>query len=199
MTQEKFYPIKGYEGLYEISINGKIKSIGRKIEKILKPSINSRGYLCVNLTKDKKMKTIKLHRIISNAFIPNPLNKPQVNHKDGNKLNNKISNLEWCTPSENMKHAFKELGIVSNMKGKLGILCKNSIPVKVTDKEGNVYYHGSLAEAARVLNFSRGTASSVISGLRKDHKGFTFKYITRSTFNKISNNGPTLRKTTRQA
>lgn len=97
-------PINDFEDLYGITENGTIISLrtGRK----LKPFSNGH-YLSVRLYKNSIKIDKRVHRLIAEAFIPNPQNLPQINHKDGNKLNNNISNLEWCTPSQNQKHAFK--------------------------------------------------------------------------------------------
>ena len=106
--------IEGYEGLYQVSNLGRVKSIygwcGNRFvkrTKILKLKINNKGYTKVYLYKNKKSKMFFVHRLVAMAFVPNPNNLPQVNHKDGNKLNNSIGNLEWCTCSENIKHAYK--------------------------------------------------------------------------------------------
>lgn len=103
--QEIWKDIEGYEGLYEISSLGNVRRApsGR----ILKQNKNSYGYSHVGLSKEGKVKMICVHRLIANAFIPNPQNKPQVNHIDGNKSNNSISNLEWVSQKENIIHAFK--------------------------------------------------------------------------------------------
>ena len=106
-----------YEGLYQVSNTGIVKSYDRKVScksgatrlckgKILKQFENERGYLCVVLTKDKKSKIAKVHRLVAKTFLDNFDNKPQVNHIDGDKRNNNIGNLEWVTNSENMLHAY---------------------------------------------------------------------------------------------
>lgn len=113
--------IKGYEGLYAISNMGKVKSfsnwvdigLGRKQfkpERILKAGVASNGYYTVSLCKKSLQITRTIHSLIGEAFIPNPKGVRCVNHKDGNKLNNNVENLEWVTDSENHKHAYSVLG-----------------------------------------------------------------------------------------
>ena len=107
-----FVPIAGYEGLYEISHSGIVMSLqkkaGRSLRKvkIVATFPKKTGYIAVNLWKDNKSKQHFLHRILADAFISNPNNYPIVNHKDGNKTNNDIENLEWCTAQANVKHAY---------------------------------------------------------------------------------------------
>lgn len=91
--------IAGYEGLYAITSCGKVWSY--RNECFLKPKIRGRGYLTVNLWKDGVFKTKKIHRLVAEAFIPNPDNLPQVNHRDENKTNNCLQNLEWCDAKYN--------------------------------------------------------------------------------------------------
>ena len=114
--KEIWKDIKDYEQLYVVSNTGKIKSLARKNTNggILKPSHNKDGYLQVILCKNGKTKCFKCHRLVAEQFIPNLNNKPEVNHIDGNKENNDISNLEWVTTSENVIHAFKKELRVSN-------------------------------------------------------------------------------------
>lgn len=122
--------IKDFEGIYQVSTFGRIKRLSRKTinegllgknkelqlkEIILKPSTITKGYKGITLTKDKKRYPKKVHRLVAEAFIPNPNNKPQINHIDCNKSNNNVNNLEWCTNSENQKHAFKN-GLNSSKK-----------------------------------------------------------------------------------
>lgn len=104
---EEWRDVVGYEGLYKISSKGRVKSYqGRhKQPKILKMSMTTTGYKKVELTKNKRKKSLKVHRLVAEAFLPNEENKPYVNHIDSNPLNNDVMNLEWCTQKENMIHS----------------------------------------------------------------------------------------------
>lgn len=116
---EIWKPVKGYESLYEVSNLGRVKGLPKKVrckennfrtvrERILKSNTNECGYMIVSLYKDKKCVHARVHRLVAQAFIPNTENKRCVNHIDGNKANNAVSNLEWCTHSENMYHAYQK-------------------------------------------------------------------------------------------
>lgn len=135
--QEAWKDIKGYEGLYQVSNLGRVKSLERKVwsgttfytrsEKLLKQwkcrSHNRDFYLYVTLSKHGIHKNVGVHRLVAQAFISNPSNLPEVNHKDGNKTNNVISNLEFCTCKENQNHSWSVLRRKSN-KTKAEILDK---------------------------------------------------------------------------
>ena len=95
--------IPGWEGLYACTTSGQIWSY--RSDKFLSPSKNKRGYLHVTFSKDKKHYDYRVNRLVAMTFLDNPNNFPQVNHIDGNKLNNYLSNLEWCTPEYNIQHA----------------------------------------------------------------------------------------------
>ena len=113
--KEIWKPIAGYEGVYEVSNLGKVKSLKRKVIRsgksmfvhggILKPNIINGGYEQIKLFKSGKAKMFLVHRLVAETFLPNPKKLPQVNHIDGNKLNNKLENIEWCTAKENMVHS----------------------------------------------------------------------------------------------
>ena len=112
--EEIWKPIKNYEGLYEVSNLGRIKGVTRYVkgkvgyriqkEKIRKCEVSSNGYLHVLLCKNGKYTTHNVHRLVAGAFIPNPDNLPEINHKDENKENNCVDNLEWCTRKYNMNY-----------------------------------------------------------------------------------------------
>lgn len=122
--EEIWKDIKGFEGYYQISSYGRVKRLPKKVlqsngsfatyrERILKQE-NLKGYLRVTLSLDNKQKRFYTHRLVAQHFIQNSNSKKYVNHIDGNKENNKISNLEWCTASENERHSYDVLGKINN-------------------------------------------------------------------------------------
>lgn len=114
-NEENWKWIEGYEGHYKISNFGRVFSVKSNIFLSVK-RITKDGYNYVALSKDNKPKEMKTHRLVATYFIPNPDNKETVNHIDGNKLNNHVDNLEWCTRHENMQHAYK-LGLKKMHRG----------------------------------------------------------------------------------
>lgn len=128
-AKEEWRPVVGYEGLYEVSNLGCVRSLDRYVDykgivrfrkgKILKQSLTTTGYKKVTLCdKNHKRKHAKVHRLVAMAFIPKPKNKNLINHKDGNPLNNRMENLEWCTYSENITHAYQNGLREWSLKGK---------------------------------------------------------------------------------
>ena len=129
--KKQWKEIKGYEGKYIISNFGEVISLPRTKQnnsnkQYVEPReicryINKRnGYVYVHLCNDGEERTIRLHRLVAETFIPNPNKLPQINHIDGNKENNRIDNLEWCTASENEKHAYK-IGLANNNNQKIKV------------------------------------------------------------------------------
>ncbi len=106
LPDEIWRDVVGYEGYYKVSNFGRVKSFHKGKSKILKFGVSPFGYLRVVLCKDFKKKNRPIHILVAQAFIPNPDNKRQINHIDGDKTNNHVSNLEWATPAENIHHAF---------------------------------------------------------------------------------------------
>lgn len=104
MKTEIWKDIPGYEGYYIVSSLGRVYSVKKKLLKV--PWLTQRGYHEIALYRNTDRKVWKVHRIVAVAFIPNPNHKPQVNHLDGNKINNRLDNLEWVTAKENVIHAF---------------------------------------------------------------------------------------------
>lgn len=158
--KEKFM-LLDFDSKYAISNYGKIKNV--KTNKYLKTYINEHGYVEVQLCSNYKKKNFRVHRLVALTFIENVNNKPYVNHKDGNKTNNCVNNLEWCTAKENDEHARKNGLKVQN---------KPIIARSKTEK----YVFESISEAARFLNTNKGSIFRVLKGQRKEHKGFNFTY-----------------------
>ena len=164
--KEEWRPVKGYEGLYEVSNTGKIKSFQWGKTRILHQNINQRGYHHVILSKNKVKKDLRVHRLVASAFIPNPLNKPEINHIDGNKGNNNVNNLEWATRKENIDHSIKTGLCDERIKSK-------RCPVIVFDMDGNfIGRFQSQMMAAKCLGINHKLISEALC---KGH-GITCEY-----------------------
>jgi len=159
--------IKGYEGLYKISNCGRVKSLRRNI--IMKIALDNYNYYHINFQVNNISETIKIHRLVALNFIPNPDNKPQVNHIDGNKKNNHVSNLEWCTNQENSIHAHK-IGLVKNKNN--NHLKK---PIRITKGNFSKTFD-SMVDCSIYLNVSNKTISNNIKRNCKS-KGYTIELI----------------------
>lgn len=132
--EEIWKDIQGYENCYQVSNLGRVRSLTRKINtwygirttrgQILKPLKTNRNYYRVCLKSHQKNKYISIHRLVAEAFLPNPNDYPVINHKDTNTFNNAVSNLEWCTQSHNIKEAYR----VGNAKPTSGCFKKGHIP-----------------------------------------------------------------------
>lgn len=168
--------VVGYEGLYKVSNFGRIKSFPLRSnhngELIMKNQIIT-GYKVVSLCKNNKMKLVKVHRLVAIAFIDNPDNKPQVNHIDGNKLNNNVDNLEWVTAQENSIHAFRT-GLRNNPQGKEN---GRSLIVEQIDKDNRLIaeYYGT-REAERQTGVYHSSISACCKGKIQSAGGFKWRY-----------------------
>lgn len=174
MIEEIWKDVTGYEGIYKISNHGRIKSING----ILKQSI-CKGYYKVNLCKDGNIKEGKIHRLVCLAFIPNPGNKPQVNHKNGVKTDNNVENLEWSTAKENVIHAWKNnlCRAPSPWKGVKGKYNHFSKPIIQMDKYGHfINEYDSATIASIETGIARQHISKCCSGTRKSAGNFIWKH-----------------------
>lgn len=164
--------IEGYEGLYKISNFGDVLSVKNDKKYILKQRHTTDGYLDVTLYKHGKPSWCRVHRLVAQAFIPNPENKPQVNHIDGDKKNNNIDNLEWCTPIENTHHA-----IVTGLERLYGDDNPNAKIVIQYDLNGEyIKEYSCIKYASIATKISQTHISSVCTGKRKSAGGFIWKH-----------------------
>lgn len=176
---EVWVDITGYEGKYQISNKGKVRSLDYHRQGIVKELAlkNSRGYLIVGLTKNAKKTFYSVHRLVANAFIPNPLKLPQVNHIDTNKMNNSISNLEWVTAQDNTVHAINHGCFDSSIKKLKNANEQRAKPVVAINlATGSRRYFISLREMSRTLNIDRKQIVMCLNGKYEKAKGFRFEY-----------------------
>ncbi len=158
--------IEGYEGLYQISNYGNVKSLGNdktRKERILKPAKDKDGYLMVGLCKQGERKYHKIHRLVAQEFFPNPNNYPEVNHKDEDKTNNQVTNLEFCDRKYNINYGtHTERSALSRSKP---VLCVET---------GKIYQ--STHQVERELGFAQQYISNACNGRYKQAYGFHWKY-----------------------
>ena len=176
--------IENYEGLYQVSNLGRVKSLERDIffpngiiirhmeERILVQYINKYGYSSVRLCKNGKMKTMTIHRLVALAFIPNPENKPQVNHKDEVKANNVVSNLEWCDAQYNINYGTRTARQIQNCNFKFG---NNPRAKAVFCVELNKTFDCA-RRAEEELGVNINCIGSACKGKAKTAGGFHWKY-----------------------
>jgi len=174
--KEEWRQVAGYEGLYMISNLGRVKSLPRLVKRSIGGSYTTKervlkggttcykkrktGYRFVILSKDNKSKNFYVHKLVAQAFITNNKNKSQVNHIDGNKLNNTVTNLEWCTPLENSRHAIAHNLVPKGQDlsySKLTLAQVNYIREQIL----NSYYRGMQKDLANKFNVSTATISLI--------------------------------------
>jgi len=172
--------VAGYENLYMVSNLGNVKSLKRIVkrsvkgellinEKLLKQA-NKDGYRQVNLSNNGIKKNCKVHRLVAIAFIENIENKPIINHIDGVRHNNKVENLEWCTQSENLKHAYK----IGNKTPNDAKRYNKNRSFKIVDTKTNEKYK-TITQAAKKYNIKRTTLNAMLIGQNKNKTNL--KYI----------------------
>ena len=190
---EEWRDVKGYEGIYQVSNLGNIKSLDRKInyiginqhkefdsKKMLKGeykklTINQHGYYQVVLYKNGKKKNALVHRLVAEAFLPNIENKPTVNHIDGNKINDNVSNLEWATQQEQQIHAINVLGFKPTISEKCRDRQIELHQRKVRRSDGTEF--NSIKEASQGNDVLRRNISQVCKGNKKSAGGYSWEYV----------------------
>ena len=187
---EQWKPIKGYEGTYSVSTLGRVRreqgfrwggccGIAYVRERILKPT-NQRGYSIVGLSLCNKLKRKQVHRLVAEAFIPNPQNLPQVNHKDENPKNNTVENLEWCTSEYNANYGHRNEKVSKSRQSEkskkqwLEALEKTKKKVMCIDT-GEMFC--STVDAEKATGAKHSNISLVCMGKRKRAGGYKWTYI----------------------
>ena len=190
--EEVWKDIKGFEGLYQVSNLGRVKSLERyrsnhsklqKVEEKIKSTReDAQGYLLVDLYKDNKQKTVRVHRLVAEAFIPNIENKETVNHLDGDKSNNKVNNLEWATFKEQNEHFYKK-NLKSEKNIQKAVKAMNKANAKKTRCLNTGEIYKSASEAGRQIGISgsaimrccRGESKS--AGKDENGKPLKWEYV----------------------
>ncbi len=181
---EEWRPIAGFEGLYEVSSAGRVRSLTR-YKKVIKPIVLKSGYCQYQLWHNNTRRVGLAHRLVAQAFIPNPDNKPVVNHIDENKLNNSVDNLEWVSHVENCRYGTaiarrtKHLDYSKRRINNAGQIAACSKPVAQYTKDGKFLRNWkSASECARTINIPVSGIRRVATGERKTAGGFIFKEVT---------------------
>ena len=188
MGKEIWKPVVGYEGLYEVSNVGRVRSLprdiiqsnGKKIRtkgKILILWLQNKGYKMTCLRRDNRSKFKLVHQLVGKAFIPNPDNKPFIDHINGNRSDNRVENLRWCTAKENSNFELAKKHASDAIRGKTGVLCPNSKSVSQFTLDGKyIRTFGSGCEAERETGIDQGRISLVCRGKRRQTGGYIWRY-----------------------
>lgn len=166
--KEIWKDIKEYESIYQVSNLGRVKRV--KTNRVLKAFKNTQGYLLVHLYKNNDSSNHRIHRLLAQAFIPKPENKPEVNHIDEDKTNNIVSNLEWVTSRENINHGTRNER--SSRTQSISIIATNLKTGESTE------FYGT-RECARKLEIHPPNIIATLKGRLKQTGGYTFKYKTK--------------------
>lgn len=165
---EEWRDIEGYEGLYQVSNLGRVKSLKYRGHEgcigILTPRLDGKEYETVALYKGGKVRNTKIHRLVAQAFIPNPNNYPQVNHKDEDKTNNNVDNLEWCTNEYNHNYGTRNERVAKSLSKK--VICITT---------GEIF--NSMREACRKYDINTGRMTECCQGKRKTAGGYKWEYF----------------------
>lgn len=159
-----WHDIPGYEGLYQIRTDGAVRNV--KTLNYLNGNVNSHGYMVVSLTKNGKRKDCKLHRLLALTFLPNPNDFDCINHKDGDKLNNSLNNLEWCTKGQNNRHARDVLGVETTAKP----VCQTTLAGKFVALWANI------STAAKSVGVTSPCITDCCEGRAETAGGFVWNY-----------------------
>lgn len=169
-------PIEGFTG-YFITSRGEVISKRKVTDRLLRSHRDKDGYLNSRIYREKVPFNLKVHRIVALAFIPNPENKPQVNHINGDKADNRVENLEWCTQSENMQHSYGVLGRSGPMTGKaLGNHPSSRKIIQLDSSFNKIKSFSSITEAAKEVGVGPSAICSVVKGRKKSAGGFRWRY-----------------------
>ena len=170
MAVEQWKPIEGYEGLYEISSYGNVVSHHGKTSRILAHRKGKSGYIQYGLSKNGIVTTVSAHRLVAQAFIPNPDNLETVSHKDENPENNHVDNLEWASREDNARYG---TGAVRRKK----IMTEKYGAKIIARKDGEELRFDSVKECIRVLGLDKGNAYDAIDGIVKTTKGWSLERV----------------------
>jgi hypothetical protein len=187
MEVEIWKDIHDYEGLYQISNFGRIKTLERTVKFgnrkrrvksiIRKPKLKENGYLQAVLYKEHAGHDFYVHRLVATMFCSGYLKNKDVNHKDGNKRNNNADNLEWCSRSENQLHAYRQLKRGCYSKGRFGKLSHRAKPVMQLSLNGDfIKYWDCAADAQRQLGIGESSIRSCLYGRYRQAGGYVWKY-----------------------
>ena len=188
MQKEIWKDVVGYEGLYQVSNFGRVKHIScvvttssnsvRSIkERMIKPRLQNNGYFLVDLYKNNRRKGMLLHRLVAETFIPNPLDLPCVNHKDSNRTNCRVENLEWCTVSYNEKYSYDNNNRRDKMNWKHGKDNANSKAVHALNKNGGIVFSfDCIMDAERETGILNSNIVACLKGRHKTAGGYIWIY-----------------------